>query len=94
MIPPLDSLTDAQLRLRGLFAAKIEIDSLIKEAREACSPYGKRQGYKLSWWRGNFSGLVAAKSMLVLADFPKERRNAAQIKQLVKAKRAPLFLTR
>jgi hypothetical protein len=73
----------ADRRLRGLQAAQRAINSFIKEARAACEPYGPRQGRKLEWWRGQFDGLVAAKAMLALADFPDQPDNAAQIEKLL-----------
>ena len=71
--------------IRGLRAAQIAIDGFIVEAREACKPCGPRQGRKLEWWRGQFHGLVAAKSMLALANFPEQPYNAAQIKDILAA---------
>ena len=77
------ALGSADRRLRGLEAAQCAINSFIKEARAACEPYGPRQGRKLEWWRGKLAGLVAAKAMLALADFPEQPDNAAQIEKLL-----------
>lgn len=77
-------MTYDQRRLRGLAAAQRAIAGMIKEARAACEPYGKRQGRTLKFWQGQFQGLIAASAMLTLADFPDQPDNAKQIEQLLK----------
>lgn len=67
----------------GLKAASLAIQSFIKEARSAIAPYGKRQGRKLEWWRGELQGLIAAKVMLALAFSPEHPENAKQITDLL-----------
>jgi hypothetical protein len=76
-------MTSARRRLRGLAAAQKAIESFIVEARAACQPYGPRQGRSLKWWQGHFHGLVAAKAMLALADYPDHPQNAEQIDKLL-----------
>lgn len=79
-------MTPEKQRLRGLAAAQIALDDCITEARLACEPYANRQGRKLAWWRGQFTGLVCAKAMLALANYPNHPQNAEQINKLLKRK--------
>ena len=83
-IPSVGCGEGSAARLRGLEAAQRAISEMIAEARKACEPYGPRQGRPLSWWRGQFEGLVCAKAMLALAEFPDQPDNAAQIEKLLK----------
>lgn len=71
------------LRLRGLRAAQVAIEDMIKEARSACEPYANRQGRTMQWWKGQLDGLICASAMLALADFPGSSSNAKQIEELL-----------
>lgn len=37
----------------------------------------------LSWWRGNFQGLIACEATLALADLPDHPENAARIDKIL-----------
>lgn len=76
-------MSNARARLRGLYAAQLAIDAFIEEAQAAREPGGRRLGGSREWWEGRFQGLVAAKTMLILADWPEHADNAEKRDELI-----------
>ena len=75
-------LAAARAQLRGLAAAQKVIDEMVKEARVAREQV-KSQGYTRMWWKGRFDGVVCAKAMLALADYPAMVNNAETIEEIL-----------
>ena len=67
----------------GLRAAILRIEAMIKDARKARHPFAKRHGKTIEYYDGLFEGLVTARAMLTLAEYPDANGNAQTIKDIL-----------
>lgn len=67
----------------GLRAAILRIEAMIKDARKARHPFAKRHGKTIEYYDGLFEGLVTARAMLTLAEYPDA--NEKEIKVILRA---------
>lgn len=70
-------------KLDGLRAAILEINSMINEARASRKTRGNTSNKRVYYWNGIFDGLVMARAMLTLAEYPNANGNAQTIKDIL-----------
>lgn len=70
-------------KLDGLCAAILEINSMLNEARASCKTRGNPSNKRAYYWNGIFDGLVMARAMLTLAEYPNANGNAQTIKDIL-----------